>query len=722
MKNGPSITRRTWMSLLSAPALSAAISWPESFRQRTARYLETHRRPEGGYGWTSDVVAHISPTFGVIGSYHLLDLDVPDADRAAAFARDIYPVPELRRKDRPLWRLDFEQVQTLLWLGRPIDGFRPLASTWTRPAEFTTRYELGGNPVFQHQAMAVHVRHLLGLSPAESDDAWREYFQARRRGNGTFNTTPAADGSDGHVMNTAWGLQAADCLGVALPAAPQLAGWVNACQLPSGGFTYAPGASIGGVDDIAYTWCALRILERLGAKPAQAAACAAWIESLHTAEGGFQDRPGGEPNPLATFYALDSLRLLNHAPRSNARPASRAKRHAIPSGFDVFSIQVEAPGAGSPREAVLLAQTLGIHLWTAKNSGPGWIDEAQRLAGEARVPVRFAIGNEEYGTYFGVPGLGCYSHLVDFVAPYDAAAAKAASAPRRTDGRPDFITPPGAMEKMNFAYTWDQFRDRRIVQLRKAQGRMVWQFLENEELTRVLLDDGVANGSYSAIASFHFGNENFLHSQSYLHRWYGRLPFVGLQDAHGQESWWWGNQLAGFTTLFAGRDGSWESWLEALDRNLVMSVRHDAITGWKTHYAGGSPELRAFVQRREARWRWWDESGAQSRRPAAALVLLRPGMRFEAGVPAEGAALRLRLWQENTGQALPREPRAELVRLSIDGHAVEPKLVETRNDRYFLCPAADTPGAHRAEAGIRLLASGRITTVTTTWSGGRATP
>lgn len=720
MKISPAITRRTWMSLFAAPALSAVFPWPESFRRQTARYLETHRRPEGGYGWSSDVVAHISPTFGAVGSYQMLGLDVPDEDRAAAFARDVYPVPELRRKDRPLWRMDFEQVQTLLWLGRPLDSFRPLASTWTRPAEFTTRYELGGNPVFQHQAMAVRVRRLLGLSPAAGDGAWREYFQARRRANGTFNTTPASDGSAGHVMNTLWGLFAAECLGMTLPAAPQLAEWVSSCQLPSGGFTYAPGVSLGGVDDIAYTWCALHILERLGAKPARTAACAAWIESLYTPEGGFQDRPGGEPNPLATFYAIDSLRLLQHAPVKSARPAARAKRHAIPSGFDVFSIQVEAPGGGSPREAVLLAQTLGIHLWTAKNSAPGWIEEAQRLASEARVPVRFAIGNEEYGTYFAVPGLGCYSHLVDFVAPYDDAAAKAASVPVRTDGRPNFVTPPGAMEKMNFPYTWEQFRGQRIAQLRKARGRMVWQFLENEELTRALLDDGVATGSYSAIATFHFGNENFLHSQPYLHRWYGRLPFVGLQDAHGHESWWWGNQLAGFTTLFAGRDGSWDSWLEALDRNLVMSVRHDAITGWKTHYAGGSPELRDFVQRRAERWRWWDASGAQARRPAAALVLLRPGMRFEAGVPAAGAALRLRLWHENTGQALPREPRTELVRLRVDGAPVEPKLVETRSDRYFLCPAPDTGGAHRAEAEIRLLASGKITTVATAWNGAAA--
>jgi hypothetical protein len=33
----------------------------------------------------------------------------------------------------------------------------------------------------------------------------------------------------------------------------------------------------------------------------------------------------------------------------------------------VYAIQLEAPGSGSPREAVQLAKTLGIHIWAAKN-------------------------------------------------------------------------------------------------------------------------------------------------------------------------------------------------------------------------------------------------------------------------------------------------------------------------------------------------------------------
>jgi hypothetical protein len=694
------ITRRAAVNLLgSAVAASAAVSWPNSWRRKIAAFLETHRRPEGAYGWAGDVIAHVSPTYGAVGSYHALQLPVPEAARVAAFVRNTYPVPPARRRERPLWRLDFEQVQTLLFLGEPVDSFRTLAETWTQPAEFTRRYELGGNPVLQHQAMAVRVRALLKLSPADTDTAWRQYFAQRRRRNGTFNNTPSSDGSDGHVMNTLWGILASEAVGLQLESTDNLAAWVRDCQLPSGGFTYAPGADLGGVDDIAYTAAALHLLAHLHATPRNPNRCAEWIESLFTAEGGFQDRPGGEPNPLATYYALESLQLLKHTPKGDVKPAARAKRHEIPAGANVFSIQVEAPGNGSPSEAVLLAKTLGIHIWTAKNSPEGWVSEAQGIADLQNVPVRFAIGDEEYGTYVAVPGLGCYSHLVDLVAP----------AGRNTGT---------AMPKKNHPYPWPEFREERIAALRAGGGRLIWQFLENEELTRVLLDEALERHTYSGVATFHFGNENFLHSQPYLHRWYGRIPFVALQDAHGKESWWWGNQLAGFTTLFVAKEPTWESWLEALDRNHVMAVRHDAISGWKTHLAGGSPELRQFVMKRAREWRWWDDEGRQSRRPAAAMTVLHPNSRFEIGVPQTGVALRVRLWSENSGAGIPQHPRAELIELTVDGRRVEAQSHEAKDDRYRIVTLGDEPGVHTARARVRLLGSNRETTVETKWHGG----
>jgi hypothetical protein len=697
------LTRRSLLALLASTSAAGAVNWPESYRRRILTYLEQHRRAEGAYGWSSDVMAQLTPTFGTVGCYRILGAKVPDSARVASFVRDNYPAQEPRRIDRPMWRLDFEQVQSLLWLDESIESFRQPASTWTAPSVLTPRYELHKQPVLQNQAMAVHIRYLLKLSPSAEDKAWRDYFQERLRPDGTFNNTPASDGSGGHVMNTRWGLLAAEHLGLTLPPAPGLAEWVRACQTATGGFTWAPHPALGAVDDLAYTWCALQTLQQLNAKPARPAQCAQWIESLQTSEGGFQDRPGGEPNPLATFYALSCLQLLDHEPgKAVVKAAPRARRVAIPTDHNVYSIQIEAPGNGSPREAVLLAKTLGIHIWAAKNAPAGWTAEAQRIAGEDKAPVTFAVGDEEYGTYYGVAGLGCYSHLVDIHAPAGADFGK-------------------AMEKKNHPYTYEEFRDQRIHALHRGKGRLIWQCNDNEEITRVLLDEAEKTGSYAAIASFHFGKQDFAHTYPFLHRWYGRIPFVGLLDAHTAESWWWGDQLAGQKTLYLAKEPTWDGWLEALRNNWVMSVRHDAVTGWKTHITGGQPHVREFAQRRAQQWTWWDKDGQQSRRPAASMVLLRPGMRFEAGAPVDGSdpALRIRLWQNNTQMGGPAAPRTELVSLQVDGAAVtvpEPRV--TKADRYYLVPVGrQLPGEHRAEAQVRLLDTGKLTACSVSWMG-----
>jgi len=163
------------------------------------------------------------------------------------------------------------------------------------------------------------------------------------------------------------------------------------------------------------------------------------------------------------------------------------------------------------------------------------------------------------------------------------------------------------------------------------------------------------------------------------------------------------------------RQPSWEAWLEALDRNLVMAVRHDAVSNWKTELAGGTAAVRDFVMKREREWRWWDDAGKPSRRPVASLVALRPGMKFEVGTPEQGVALRLRLWAENVHMGLPREPLTELVELRVDGQRVEPALHESKEDRYYLLALPDAPGTHKAEARIRVLESGRVASVSTSW-------
>src|SRR6185436_7007300 len=343
----------------------------------------------------------------------------------------------------------------------------------------------------------------------------------------------------------------------------------------------------------------------------------------------------------------------------------------LPSDLKVYSIQIQAPGQGSPSDAVQLAGDLKIHLWGAKNSKSEWIARAQQLADERKVPVKFFVANEEYGTWLNVPGLGTYSHTSDIIAPANG----------------DF----GASLANKGAVTWAEFRERRLSPLEKAGGRVIWQFGENEELVRMLLDDSVERGGFAAISTFHFGNPDFTNSEPFLQRWRGKIPFVALQDAHAAEPWWGSDNVAGFRTLFLATELTWNGWLEALKQNWVVAVRHDTASGFKTWMHAGSREVLDFVRDRESDWKWWNKSKTVER-PLVALAALHAGDAFEAGASVERAALRIRCWWDCTVQGVLKAPRVELNHVTLDGETIETTPVEKKNaqgahiDQYHLAP------------------------------------
>jgi hypothetical protein len=87
-------------------------------------------------------------------------------------------------------------------------------------------------------------------------------------------------------------------------------------------------------------------------------------------------------------------------------------------------------------------------------------------------------------------------------------------------------------------------------------------------------------------------------------------------------------------------------------------------------------------------------------------------MPFEAAVPAAGTNIRLRLWADHTGQAVPKEPRAELISLRVDDRVVKPAPVSTAHDRYWLYELQDS-NARRVTAVVRVLATGKEVTLST---------
>jgi hypothetical protein len=336
---------------------------------------------------------------------------------------------------------------------------------------------------------------------------------------------------------------------------------------------------------------------------------------------------------------------------------------------------------------------LHIALWGAKNATPEWIARCQTLADQQRVPVKFFTANEEYGTWVNIPGMGTYSHTSDIIAPPGS----------------EF----GASLANKGVVSWPEFRERRLAPLVKADGRLIWQFGENELLARTLLDDSLQRGGYAAISTFHFGNPDFTNSEPFLKRYQGQIPFVALHDAHGNEPWWFADMTTGFRTLFLATEPTWEGWLNALKRNWVAAVRHDAVSGFKTWMHAGSREVLDHVRRHESAWRWWDNP--RIARPMVSIVAVRPSDIFETPRPERGITIRVRSAWENTTQGLPKKPMAELRKLMVDDKEVVPTLTAPRQPRgaaytdYCHCyelpdPA---PGAHRAVAVVRELASGK---------------
>ncbi len=484
-------SRRRFLASSTAAGLllsNSSRAWAQppngsGWRLQVQRYLEGLSREDGGYGWDDQLRSHLSPTFAVIGCAHILALTLPNPAELAEYVRTHHPMA-LKSLEQEHRIFSYQQLQSLIWLKEGVGTLRDTIFGWKQPVEYMKQYEKDGYPVFSQEVSAIVCRQLLGQASGQMPDAYVRYLQRSRRSNGTFNNTPASDGSDGHVLNTWWGLRAEAALQSPPKDVAQTIDWLNGCQHRSGGFTYQPDARIGAMDDIAYTWAAVNSLKLLGGQFKNRLACINYIHSLINEDGGFGDRPGWCSNAMATYYALDALRQLDALDLLNdiagvAKPLAAqtsSQTKPLPDGLNVYSIQIEAHGQGSPRDAVLLAKSLKIHLWGAKNAKPDWLQRAQALANQEQIPVRFFNSNEEYGTWVHIDGMGTYSHTSDIVAPPGS----------------DF----GPSLANKGVVTWEEYRQSRLKGLMSGGGRLIWQFGENEPLVRMLLDDSIQRGGF----------------------------------------------------------------------------------------------------------------------------------------------------------------------------------------------------------------------------------
>ncbi|MGV3755810.1 MAG: prenyltransferase/squalene oxidase repeat-containing protein [Verrucomicrobiota bacterium] len=695
------LNRREWLKVMGVASVATGIGGDlfaadSAWKEKLLRYLAQHKRVDGGYAWIDQEDAHLTPTFAVIGCYQLLGQMPPEAKGLAGWVRTHHPLRK-KKPEQEIQSFLYQQVQSLVWLGDKAEDLHAKVQAMVKPYRYLPQYEKHSYPVFEGEMTAFVGRELLGLSLTDIAQEFIDYLNIRWRINGSFNSTPNAKNADGNVLNTWWGLQAMRALKRQDEKREASVTWLRECQQASGGFTYQPDAKFGALDDVAYTRAALRSLKLLKAEPANREACIKYLFSLWNEDGGFGDRPGWLSNPVATYYALDALNALGALDNlTKQTPRTASLKKSLPKDLKIWSMQIEAHGQGSPTEAVLMAKSLGIHMWGAKNASAKWLAKAQALADEQKVPVKFFVANEEYGTWVDIPGYGTYSHTSDIIAPAGASIG-------------DSLAQAGDV-------SWEEFRERRWKPLENGQGRLIWQFGENEALVRVLLDDSIQRGGFAAISTFHFGNPRFTNTSPWLMRYRGQTPFVALHDAHGPEPWWFGDMTEGFRTLFLAKEPTWEGWLAALKNNWVAAVRRDANSEGKLWMHAGSDEVAAFVKQNETAWRWWDNPNIQ--RPLASIVIVRPEDELEAGRPESGVNIRVRCQWENTTQGAPKTERVQLMRLLIDDKEVAKKEVRKGTapklvDVYHECPLGELkPGKHRVTGELNIPDGGRMEKVT----------
>lgn len=679
--------------------------WKKSVLGYTSRLA----RSDGGYGWKDQPDSHLTPTFAVVGILH--DLNALPADRKPLihFILTHHPqygakaIQALEYKQQhhveylSAWTtkseagasgsdmkdLIYQQIQAVRWLNGNADGYDTLVSRWKSQAGNLANYEKHGYPVFMQYMMNPVCRHLLHL-PVTDATAMITYLRSRRRRNGSFNNAPAAEGGDGNILNTYWGLEALNILGEGEPMKEATIDWIRSCQLEDGGFSWQPHPSVGANDEVSYTWAAVKALKLLAAKPADEKGCIRYLLSLRNGDGGFGNRPGLPSTPMSTYYAIDALKALHALGElGNAAPARTADNKADDfSGLHIYSAQFEAPGVGSPSEAVMLADRLHIQLWGCKNGPPGWVEAARRIAKKKNVHVTFFIADEPYGKYVDIPGMGTFGHVLDFMAPAGAKLPAIGDDP-----------------------SWAAYRHNYVQPLLKEGGALLLQISDNEPLARILLDESVNRGGYAAISTIHFV-QNFLFWVPYLYQYRYQLPFIALQDAHGTESWWWTDELLGYRTLFLAKEPTYKGMMQALKHHWVVAVRHDSLSHFRSRMLGGAPGVQQYVRDHQNSWKWWSTDPGDLIRPWAAITVVRPSDSFEVARPEKGVNIRIRCWWKASRPVL-KVPVVQLKSLSVDGVAVHPRHVIRKGrrgrltDAYYLyslpAPAA---GAHLISATL----------------------
>jgi prenyltransferase beta subunit len=699
MKKTAFILVALFLTIASVPFTAYGQS---AWRTGLLKYINSKLlKSDGGYGWEDQPDSHSTVCFAVTGT--LFDINELPGNKVqlAEFIKTHHPQRGPNKEAGPsgsdLRNLTYEQIHAILWLGGDISSFSAMVSGWKSQAGLLANYEDHKYPVMYQESMIPICQKLVNVSLTNQAE-YIAYYQSHRRANGSFNNSPATAGGDGNILNTYWSLYAMEALGTSKTQTAETIEWLQNCQLKNGGFTHQPSPQIGVNDDVIYTWAGIKALQLLGVKPKNVQAAIGYLIALHNADGGFGDRPGLHSTPIATYYAIDALKILDgfKALDKVAMPKPLPVSNPDFTGYKVYTVQFQGQGGGSPLEAVMLADSLKIQLWGAKYPAKGWVEEAQKIADEKKVAVTFFLADEPHDNDVTVDGMGSFNHVLDYIAP--------------------------AKDPIHYSdnATYDELKKTTLKQLKDVNGGLLLQVSNNEPLARLLIDESInSNLGYLGISTVHFG-QNFAFWLPYLNEYRYRLPLVTLQDAHGIEAWWWADELTNHRTLFIAKKPTYEAMIQALKSNWVVGVRHDSVSNFKTRMLGGTEAARKFITSKESAWKWW---GAPDKliRPQVTITVIDKDDKYEAGKPESGLNIRVRCRWNSVREALKTQA-VTLQELKLDGQIVAAKDTVIKNKRGLIADAYylyiwGTPakGKHQIEATIKNLITNVVEKYTQTY-------
>jgi hypothetical protein len=362
-----------------------------------------------------------------------------------------------------------------------------------------------------------------------------------------------------------------------VPRKERLAEFVESHSNPDSAFACQPGLA----SDVRYTYYSVYILRQLDREMKDRIALIVWLRSLLNPDGGFGDRPGWASRTESTNYALSCFSLLGHEP---PRAGPEVEHHEFDAdGLNIYRAEFEAPGMGLPEEVIDYRSKNGIHLIALKSS-MGFASEAHDFASEQGLDNLVLLSPEEYGVRYYFPGYGYLLHISEFIGevgkPYG----------HRYFGEGNWPT-------------YEEFKDLGMGPIHDSGGLFFSDFLKPFDMFDIIVSDSLESSDSYDLFAGRVGGQNALLSNPEFRKYIGQVPLIYNSDSHG-DSWEMTGRMIGASTIYLARDGSWDSFVEAVRLNRIACV--DRRGGGFTIY--GRPEIVNYLQENLEEWSWWDRT------------------------------------------------------------------------------------------------------------------